>query len=150
MEGKSAVNESAITGESIPSEKKEGDTVIGATVNTLGYIKCRATRVGGDTVLSRIIKTVSDASSTKAPIAKMADRVAAVFVPMVILIAIITAIVWLILGESFGFALTRAVSVLVISCPCSLGLATPVAIMVGSGVGAKNGILFKNAQALEV
>ncbi|MBR3994082.1 MAG: heavy metal translocating P-type ATPase [Clostridia bacterium] len=150
VEGKSAVNESAITGESIPSEKKEGDTVIGATVNTLGYIKCRATRVGGDTVLSRIIKTVSDASSTKAPIAKMADRVAAVFVPMVILIAIITAIVWLILGESFGFALTRAVSVLVISCPCSLGLATPVAIMVGSGVGAKNGILFKNAQALEV
>ena len=150
VEGKSAVNESAITGESVPVEKAIGDTVIGATINISGYIKCRATRIGGDTVLSKIIQSVNDASATKAPIAKTADKVAGIFVPAVMLIAIITAIVWLILGENFGFALARAVSVLVISCPCSLGLATPVAIMVGSGVGAKNGILFKNAQALEV
>ncbi len=150
VEGSSAINEAAITGESVPVEKSEGDTVVGATVNTSGYIKCRATRVGTDTVLSKIIRTVSDASSTKAPIAKAADKVAAIFVPSVMVIALVTAVVWLILGKEFGFALARAVSVLVISCPCSLGLATPVAIMVGSGVGAKNGILFKNAEMLEL
>ena len=150
LEGTTAVNESAITGESIPAEKSEGDTVVGATVNTSGYIKCRATRVGSDTVLSKIIETVSDACASKAPIAKIADKVAAIFVPSVMLVAFITAAIWLILGKDFGFALTRAVSVLVISCPCSLGLATPVAIMVGSGVGAKNGILFKNAEMLEI
>ncbi|MBE6703789.1 MAG: heavy metal translocating P-type ATPase [Ruminococcaceae bacterium] len=150
VEGSSAVNEAAITGESVPAEKNEGDTVVGATVNISGYLKCRATRVGTDTVLSKIIRTVSDASATKAPIAKAADKVAAIFVPSVMLIALVTAIVWLILGREFGFALARAVSVLVISCPCSLGLATPVAIMVGSGVGAKNGILFKNAEMMEL
>lgn len=150
LEGATAVNESAITGESVPAEKGEGDTVVGATVNTSGFIKCRATRVGTDTVLSKIIETVSDASATKAPIAKMADKVAAVFVPSVMAIALVTAIVWLVLGKDFGYALARAVSVLVISCPCSLGLATPVAIMVGSGVGAKNGILFKSAEMLEI
>ncbi len=150
LEGSTAVNESAITGESVPAEKGEGDTVVGATLNTSGFIKCRATRVGGDTVLSRIIETVNDAASSKAPIAKAADKVAAVFVPCVMAIALVTAIVWLIVGESVGFALARAISVLVISCPCSLGLATPVAIMVGSGVGAKCGILFKNAETLEL
>lgn len=149
VEGKTAINEAAITGESIPAEKAEGDTVVTATLNTSGYIKCKATRVGNDTVLAKIIQTVSDAAATKAPIAKMADKVAAVFVPCVMAIALITAIAWLILGETAGFALARAVSVLVISCPCSLGLATPVAIMVGSGVGAKNGILFKSAEMLE-
>ena len=150
LEGNTAVNESAITGESVPSEKGEGDTVVGATLNTSGFIKCRATRVGTDTVLSKIIETVNDAASTKAPIAKATDKVAAVFVPAVMGIALITAVVWLLLGETVGFALARAVSVLVISCPCSLGLATPVAIMVGSGVGAKSGILFKNAEMLEL
>ncbi len=149
IEGHTAINESAITGESVPVEKVESDTVVGATVNTSGFIKCRATRVGADTVLSKIIQTVNDAASSKAPIAKAADKVAAVFVPTVMAIALVTAVVWLILGESFGFALARAISVLVISCPCSLGLATPVAIMVGSGVGAKNNILFKNAEMLE-
>ena len=150
VSGNTAVNESAITGESVPAEKKEGDTVIGATLNTSGCITCRATRVGNDTALSKIINTVTDAFATKAPIAKTADKVAAVFVPAVMLIAVLTAIIWLILGKDAGFALSRAVSVLVISCPCSLGLATPVAIMVGSGVGAKHGILFKNASALEM
>lgn len=149
LEGSTAVNEAAITGESVPAEKGEGDTVVGATLNTSGFIKCRATRVGGDTVLSRIIETVNDAASSKAPIAKAADKVASVFVPAVMAIALVTAIVWLILGEGVGFALARAISVLVISCPCSLGLATPVAIMVGSGVGARHGILFKNAEILE-
>lgn len=149
IQGSTSINEAAVTGESVPAEKGEGDTVIGATVNSSGFIKCRATRVGGETVLSKIIQTVSDANATKAPIAKTADKVAAVFVPAVMAIALITAIVWLLLGKTFGFALARAISVLVISCPCSLGLATPVAIMVGSGVGAKNGVLFKNAQALE-
>ncbi len=150
LEGNTAVNESAITGESVPAEKGEGDTVVGATLNTSGFIRCRATRVGTDTVLSKIIETVNDAASTKAPIAKAADKVAAVFVPAVMGIALLCAIVWLSLGENVGFALARAVSVLVISCPCSLGLATPVAIMVGSGVGARNGILFKNAEILEL
>ncbi len=149
LEGSSAVDQSALTGESIPVEKQTGDTVSAATVNTSGFLKCRATRVGEDTALSEIIKTVGQAASTKAPIAKVADKVSGVFVPSVIIIAIITVAVWLIVGQSIGFALTRAVSVMVISCPCALGLATPVAIMVGSGLGAKNGILFKTASALE-
>lgn len=149
IEGNSAVNESALTGESIPVDKAEGDSVSAATINQSGFIKCEAVRVGTDTTLSQIIKMVSDASATKAPIAKIADKVSGVFVPVVISISILTLLVWLLIGQSFGFALARAISVLVISCPCALGLATPVAIMVGSGVGAKNGILFKTAATLE-
>lgn len=149
IEGESAVNESALTGESIPVDKTVGDNVSGATVNQSGFIKCKATKVGEDTTLSQIIKMVSDASATKAPIAKVADKVSGVFVPIVISIAVVTIIVWLLCGATFGNALVRGISVLVISCPCALGLATPVAIMVGNGVGAKNGILFKNATSLE-
>lgn len=149
VEGSSAINESSLTGESIPVEKSEGDEVSAATINQSGYLKCRATRVGKDTTLSQIIEMVSDAAATKAPIAKIADKVAGVFVPCVLAISLITFIVWLLIGESVGNALNFAISVLVISCPCSLGLATPVAIMVGNGVGAKNGILFKTAAALE-
>lgn len=149
IDGNSAVNESALTGESIPVDKSKGDIVSAATINQSGFIKCEASRVGEDTTLSQIIKMVSDASATKAPIAKAADKVSGVFVPVVIGIAIITAAVWLLAGENVGFSLARAISVLVISCPCALGLATPVAIMVGSGVGAKNGILFKTAESLE-
>ena len=149
IEGHSAVNESALTGESIPVDKSEGDEVSSATINQSGFIKCEATRVGEDTTLSQIIKMVSDASATKAPVAKVADKVSGIFVPTVISIALITMIVWLLVGETVGFSLARAISVLVISCPCALGLATPVAIMVGNGVGAKNGILFKTAVSLE-
>jgi len=149
IEGHSAVNESALTGESIPVDKSEGDQVSAATLNQSGFLKCEATRVGEDTTLSRIIQMVSDAAATKAPIAKVADKVSGVFVPAVITIAVITVLVWLLVGESIGFALARGISVLVISCPCALGLATPVAIMVGNGVGAKNGILFKTAVSLE-
>ena len=149
IEGESAVNESALTGESIPIDKTVGDNVSGATVNQSGFIKCKATKVGEDTTLSQIIKMVSDASATKAPIAKVADKVSGVFVPIVISIAVVIIIVWLLCGATFGNALVRGISVLVISCPCALGLATPVAIMVGNGVGAKNGILFKNATSLE-
>ena len=149
LEGESAVNESALTGESVPADKGPGDAVSAATVNQSGFLKCQATRVGEDTTLSQIIQMVSDAAATKAPIAKVADRVSGVFVPAVIAIAVITTIVWLLLGRSVGFALARGISVLVISCPCALGLATPVAIMVGSGMGAKNGILFKTAASLE-
>ena len=148
-EGGSAVNESALTGESIPVDKEVGDMVSAATINQSGFIKCEATRVGEDTTLSQIIKMVSDAASTKAPIAKIADKVSGVFVPVVIILAIITTIVWLIAGKEVGYALARGISVLVISCPCALGLATPVAIMVGNGVGAKNGILFKTAVSIE-
>ena len=149
IEGNSAVNESALTGESIPVDKAVGDKVSAATVNQFGYLKCRATRVGEDTTLSQIIQMVSDAAATKAPIAKIADRVSGVFVPMVITIAVLTIIVWLIAGQSIGFALSRGIAVLVISCPCALGLATPVAIMVGNGMGARNGIMFKTAVSLE-
>lgn len=149
IDGTTAVNESALTGESIPVDKQPKDTVSAATVNQSGFIKCRATRVGEDTALSQIIQMVSDAAATKAPIAKIADRVSGVFVPAVITIAIITIIAWLIAGETVGFALARGISVLVISCPCALGLATPVAIMVGNGKGAKSGILFKTAASLE-
>ena len=149
IEGNSAVNESALTGESIPVDKMEGDLVSAATVNQSGFLKCEATRVGEDTTLSKIIQMVSDAAATKAPIAKVADKVSGVFVPSVITISVITIIVWLLLGKGMGFALARGISVLVISCPCALGLATPVAIMVGNGVGARNGILFKTAASLE-
>ncbi len=149
LEGTSAVNESALTGESIPVDKDVGDGVSAATLNQSGFLRCRASRVGADTTLSQIIKMVSDAAATKAPIAKIADRVSGVFVPAVISVAVITTIVWLLLGREFSFALARGISVLVISCPCALGLATPVAIMVGNGVGAKNGILFKTAVSLE-
>lgn len=148
-EGESAVDESALTGESVPSDKKEGDSVSAATINKSGFLKCRATRVGEETTLSQIIKMVEDAAATKAPIAKIADSVAGVFVPVVMSIAAITFVIWMLVGKDVGFSLARAISVLVISCPCALGLATPVAIMVGSGVGAKNGILFKTALSLE-
>lgn len=149
LSGNSAVDESALTGESIPADKDPGDVVSAATLNQSGFLKCEATRVGQDTTLSQIIKMVSDSAATKAPIAKIADRVSGVFVPVVIAIALITIAVWLIAGRDIGFALARGISVLVISCPCALGLATPVAIMVGSGLGAKNGIMFKTAESLE-
>ncbi len=148
-EGQSAVNESALTGESVPVEKQVGDKVTSATINTFGYMVCQATRVGEDTTLSEIIRMVSDAAATKAPIAKIADKVSGVFVPAVIAIAAVTLVAWLVAGQSFGYAIARAVSVLVISCPCALGLATPVAIMVGNGIGAKSGILFKTSASLE-
>ena len=149
LEGISAVNESALTGESIPVDKAEGDKVSAATTNQSGFLQCQATRVGEDTTLAQIIKMVSDAAATKAPIAKIADTVSGFFVPAVISIAVLTTIVWLLLGHELGYALARGISVLVISCPCALGLATPVAIMVGNGLGAKNGILFKTAASLE-
>ena len=149
IEGDSAVNEATLTGESMPVDKKVGDRVYAATLNRSGYLVCRATEVGEDTTLSRIVQLVEDAAATKAPIAKLADKVSGIFVPVVMAIAVITAVVWLLLGQAVGFAVARGISVLVISCPCALGLATPVAIMVGSGVGAKNGILFKSAAALE-
>ncbi|MBR2042492.1 MAG: heavy metal translocating P-type ATPase [Oscillospiraceae bacterium] len=149
LEGETAVNESALTGESVPVDKVPGSSVSAATINQSGFIKCEAARVGEDTTLSQIIKMVENAAATKAPIAKVADKVSGIFVPAVITIAVVTALVWLFLGESIGFAVARGISVLVISCPCALGLATPVAIMVGSGVGAKNGILFKTAASLE-
>ena len=149
LEGSSAVNEAALTGESIPVDKKEGDPVSAATMNQSGFLKCEATRVGEDTTLSQIIQMVSDAAATKAPIAKVADKVSGVFVPIVMVVAAVTVIVWLLAGQSVGFALARGIAVLVISCPCALGLATPVAIMVGNGMGAKHGILFKTAVSLE-
>ncbi len=149
LEGETAVNESALTGESVPVDKTAGNSVSAATINQSGFIKCEATRVGEDTTLSQIIKMVEGAAATKAPIAKVADKVSGIFVPAVITVAAVTLLIWLAIGESFGFAIARAISVLVISCPCALGLATPVAIMVGSGVGAKNGILYKTAASLE-
>ena len=149
IEGACSVDESSLTGESVPADKKENDAVTGATINKTGFVKCRATAVGEDTALSRIMKAVSDAASSKAPIAKAADKVSGVFVPVIMVIALITTVIWLIIGRGTGFALARGISVLVISCPCALGLATPVAVMVGSGVGARNNILFKTAAALE-
>ena len=149
IEGNTSVNEAALTGESMPVDKKEGDEITSATINLTGFIKCKATRVGEDTTLAKIIKTVSDAAATKAPVAKLADRISSVFVPAVIAIAVVTTLIWLIVGREVGFALARGICVLVVSCPCALGLATPVAIMVGNGVGAKNGILFKTAEALQ-
>lgn len=149
VEGSSAINESALTGESIPVDKEKGDDIFAATINQSGFLTCEATKVGEDTTLSKIIQMVSDAAATKAPIAKVADKVSGVFVPVVILLALFTIVVWLLAGESVGFSLARGISVLVISCPCALGLATPVAIMVGNGVGAKNGILFKTAESIE-
>ena len=149
IDGESAVNEAALTGESIPVDKAPGDSVSAATINAQGFLTCQATRVGEDTTLSQIIRMVSDAAATKAPIAKIADKVSGVFVPIVMSIAALTTIVWLLLGREFGYSLARGISVLVISCPCALGLATPVAVMVGNGLGAKNGILFKTAAALE-
>ncbi len=149
LEGSSAVNEAALTGESVPVDKADGDSVSAATTNQSGFLKCRATRVGVDTTLSQIIKMVSDAAATKAPIAKIADKVSGVFVPIVISISILTIIIWMLIGREFAYALARGISVLVISCPCALGLATPVAVMVGNGVGARSGILFKTAAALE-
>ncbi len=149
IEGISAVNESALTGESIPVDKEPGDLVSAATVNQSGFIKCEASRVGEDTTLSQIIRMVSDAAATKAPIAKVADKVSGIFVPAVIAVSVVTTIIWLLAGQAFGYALARGISVLVISCPCALGLATPVAIMVGNGMGAKHGILFKTAVSLE-
>lgn len=149
VQGESAVNESALTGESVPVEKKPGDSVSAATINTSGFMICEATRVGKDTTLAGIIQMVTDAASTKAPIAKIADKVSGVFVPVVILISVVTLVVWMLVGQSAGFVISRAVSVLVISCPCALGLATPVAIMVGNGIAAKNGILFKTSKSLE-
>ena len=149
MERNSAVDESSLTGESIPADKAAGSMVSAGTLNRSGFLRCEATRVGEDTTLSQIIQMVSDAAATKAPIAKVADKVSGVFVPAVIVIAAVTIIVWLLAGQTVGFALARGISVLVISCPCALGLATPVAIMVGNGMGAKNGILFKTAVSLE-
>ncbi len=150
IEGESSINESALTGESIPADKQKGDRVLAATVNQSGFLRCEATKVGGDTAIASVIKMVENASATKAPIAKLADRVSGVFVPVVMGIAILTFAIWMIINGDFGYSLSRGISVLVISCPCALGLATPVAIMVGSGVGAKNGVLFKNAEALEL
>ena len=149
LEGSGAVNEAALTGESLPVDKNVGDKVSAATMNQSGFLRCKATRVGEDTTLSQIIQMVSDAAATKAPIAKIADTVSGVFVPIVITIAVTTFVIWMISGATFGFAIARAISVLVISCPCALGLATPVAIMVGSGMGAKHGVLFKTAVSLE-
>lgn len=147
LEGSSAVNEAALTGESIPVDKKEGEMVSAATLNQTGFLRCEATRVGEDTTLSQIIQMVKDAAATKAPIAKIADKVSGVFVPVVISIAVVTFLVWFLCGQSVGYALARAISVLVISCPCALGLATPVAIMVGNGLGARHGILFKHGSS---
>ena len=149
IEGESTIDESMLTGESLPVDKTVDAQVTSATINQNGYLKCRATRVGEDTTLSQIIRTVYEASATKAPIARIADKVSGVFVPVVIGIALVTFVIWLITGAQFAYALERGISVLVISCPCALGLATPVSIMVGNGVGAKAGILFKNAEALE-